>query len=379
MGDNIHPRVGVFKSRRRFSPYTGSFLAKLCQTEGSVGVLRRRDGRLRIGRRGREGFDRFSGRLTRRPGRAGQPNLPAAAQRPVNLHQVGGHGPLRHGQLVLLLGQRLLDDQHPIEVGLAVVVLRADQFQRLFGGRGAFGQDISPACWAWRKPTSAFSTSALAWSTVFWYWTDQLLEAGVLDADVVHQPAVVRACSTGTTAPRCRPPIRPSKRSLKLLASKKIVPVIEKCGYRSGGGDADLALCAAAWRSARRTSGRRRSRSAGMPTATCGGADGNGPRRAEHLVDVPRRHAQQDANLVGRLAPRRLQRRDLASVCERFDWPWVTSSRVVAPLWNFSSARFRLSVGPRRSCGRIRAAARPCGRSMYCWATSDTSNTRTSS
>ena len=58
------------------------------------------------------------------------------------------------------------------------------------------------------------------------------------------------------------------------------------------------ALWAAASRSAWRTSGRRRNKSAGMPSATSGGAVGIGP-PAEPGLQVFRRDAQQDAQRVG--------------------------------------------------------------------------------
>ena len=93
-------------------------------------------------------------------------DLPAAAEGLVKQDQVLGHVALRHGQLVFLLGQKLLDVQHPIEVGLARVVLLRTKSNDCSAQLGAFGKDCT-CCWALRKPMSAFSASALACSTVF--------------------------------------------------------------------------------------------------------------------------------------------------------------------------------------------------------------------
>ena len=76
----------------------------------------------------------------RRRGRARQPDLPAAAERLVEQNQVGGHAPLRLGQLILLLGQELLNIEHAIEVGLALIVESLGQIQRLIAPSGAVGQ-----------------------------------------------------------------------------------------------------------------------------------------------------------------------------------------------------------------------------------------------
>ena len=122
--------------------------------------------------------------------------------------------------------------------------------------------------------------------------------------------------------------------------------VIDRAGdgemrIQLGRGDSDLRLWAAASRSARRTSGRRRIKSAGMPTTTRGAAVGIGwlpnicsmsrggiPMRMQSWL-VACRRAANSGGMV-------------ASVCDRFDSPWVTSSLVVAPFWYFTVANIRL-------------------------------------
>ena len=68
--------------------------------------------------------------------------------------------------------------------------------------------------------------------------------------------------------------------------------------------------CAAAWSSARLTSGRRRSKSAGMPTITCSGRGWNIAGASQQIIQPPWRHAEQDTEGVFCLGELYVQLRD---------------------------------------------------------------------
>ena len=67
-----------------------------------------------------------------------QPNLPPAAQGPVDLHQAAGHSALGHGESVLLLHQEEFGHEHSAEVRLTALIQLVDQVTRL-GRRGDAG------------------------------------------------------------------------------------------------------------------------------------------------------------------------------------------------------------------------------------------------
>ena len=97
-------------------------------------------------------------------------------------NQVLSDGALRHGQLIFLLGQQLLDVQHAVEVGFSLVVLLPHQIQRFLRRRNARGEKFHLAM-GLQKADQRVLDFRVGLEHRVLIGDRELLELGVLNAD----------------------------------------------------------------------------------------------------------------------------------------------------------------------------------------------------
>ena len=118
------------------------------------------------------------------------PHLPAAAERPVDVDQVGGNRPLYRSQLVLLTNERLQGEDDSVIAHLPALVLQGRNVGRALGGirRRPQGRELLLAL---EEGHDGVLDLALCLQHRLAVVLQQLLERGVLQPDVVPQTAVL--------------------------------------------------------------------------------------------------------------------------------------------------------------------------------------------
>ena len=121
---------------------------------------------------------------------AGQAKLPAAAHGSIRLDQPQRDFPLRLGQGVLLLHQILLQQGEPRQIRRAGVVLSQHDFDGLLGV-GHAGRLFLGALLGKQEADQAVLHILIGAEDRVLIGRHQLLEPGVLEANIIQEPAIV--------------------------------------------------------------------------------------------------------------------------------------------------------------------------------------------
>ncbi len=116
--------------------------------------------------------------------------LPAAAERPVQKHQIGRDGALRQCKLILLRDRGLECGDHAVEVGLALAVLDRRKLYRPARGLGAVLEVLRFLLRIQERDDGIVTLRERSQHRVL-VRDEELLEASVFHTDVVLDAAVI--------------------------------------------------------------------------------------------------------------------------------------------------------------------------------------------
>ena len=181
-----------YAGRRRDVPPGSAHVRRLPRADADdlFAIGRRRRGRFR-GRRRRGGGRRGAGgRQGQRGNAPGKTKFPAASRRPVHLDQAGGDLALRLGQRVFQAHQVLLQERDARQIGHALRVLGQHDVHGPLGVGHAGRLRLRPPLGPQERHQAVLHVLVGAEHRIA-VGGHQLLETGVLEADVIDDPAVV--------------------------------------------------------------------------------------------------------------------------------------------------------------------------------------------